>query len=162
MKAARFPAVSVSHARSTSATVHACAMQPRGVKGGSASKISLSVPTPAVARCASKPSRQRRARLVVRIHLQPRVDERADQPAPHRALVIGGVARAQIAVVLRLVVAMTGRQRAQSDGRQQAIADHVEDRPPALAVEHRVIERDREDLIRPAGRIVALSPSITS
>ena len=34
-------------ARSTSATLHACAMQPRGVYGGSASKISLTEPTPA-------------------------------------------------------------------------------------------------------------------
>ena len=33
--------------RSTSATLHACAMQPRGVNGGSASKISLIEPTQA-------------------------------------------------------------------------------------------------------------------
>ena len=59
----RFPgSVSVLiHARSTSATVHACAMQPRGVNGCSASKISLSVPTPASSRCAAKPSRHCRA-----------------------------------------------------------------------------------------------------
>ena len=35
-----------SQARSTSATDHACAMQPLGVNGSSASKISLNVPTP--------------------------------------------------------------------------------------------------------------------
>src|SRR5207247_1373356 len=37
---------SVSHARSNSATVQACAMHPRGVKGGSPSKTSLRVPSP--------------------------------------------------------------------------------------------------------------------
>ena len=67
-----------------------------------------------------------RTRRVSRIHLQPRIDERADEPAPHGALVIRRVARAQIAVVLRLVVTMTGRQRTKSNGREQAIADHVE------------------------------------
>src|SRR4029434_9673299 len=35
-----------SHARSTSATLHACAIQPRGVNGSSESKISLIVPMP--------------------------------------------------------------------------------------------------------------------
>ena len=43
-------------ARSTSATLQACATQPRGVYGGSASKISLIEPTHASLRCASKPS----------------------------------------------------------------------------------------------------------
>src|SRR5690349_347541 len=45
-----------------------------------------------------------RAVEVVRIHLQPRVDERTDEPCPHSALVVRGVARAQIAEVLRLVI----------------------------------------------------------
>ena len=67
-----------------------------------------------------------RARLVVRLHPQPGVDERTHQPPPHRALVIGGVARAEVAVVLRLVVAMTGRERAQTDRREQPVADDVE------------------------------------
>src|SRR6266508_544331 len=41
--------------RSTSATLHACAMQPRGVYGGSASKISLIEPTHASLMCRRKP-----------------------------------------------------------------------------------------------------------
>ena len=48
-------------ARSTSATLHAWAMQPRGVYGASASKISLIEPTHASLRCASKPVEQLRA-----------------------------------------------------------------------------------------------------
>src|SRR4029434_323960 len=47
--------------RSTSATLQACATQPRGVNGPSASKISLMEPIQASLRCASKPCRKRRA-----------------------------------------------------------------------------------------------------
>src|SRR5215212_8804237 len=44
---------------------------------------------------------ERRARgvEVIRVHLQPCIDEGADQPSPDGALVIRGVARAQIAVI---------------------------------------------------------------
>jgi len=48
-------------ARSTSATLQACATQPRDVNGGSASKISLIEPIVASPRCASNPDRKRRA-----------------------------------------------------------------------------------------------------
>src|SRR5204862_273520 len=47
-----------------------------------------------------------RAREVTRIHTQIGIDVRADEPRPDGALVIGRVARPQVAVVLRLVVAM--------------------------------------------------------
>ena len=47
--------------RSTSATLQACAMQPRGVYGGSASKTSLIEPMHASFRCGTKPSRSWRA-----------------------------------------------------------------------------------------------------
>ena len=47
--------------RSISATLQAWATHPRGVKGGSASKISLMVPTQASPRCGTKPSRHCRA-----------------------------------------------------------------------------------------------------
>ena len=57
-----------------------------------------------------------RARLVVRMDLEPGIDERADQPAPDRALVVGGVARAQVAVVLRLVVAVPGASERRPTG----------------------------------------------
>src|SRR5262245_57842042 len=42
--------------RRTSATLHACAQHPRGVYGGSASKISLMLPMQAVARCCPRPT----------------------------------------------------------------------------------------------------------
>src|SRR5919198_3409747 len=47
---------------------------------------------------------------VVGMDLQPGVDERTDEPSPDRALVIGRVARAQIAEVARLVVGIAGRE----------------------------------------------------
>ena len=95
--------VSFSQQRSTSATLQACATQPRGRNGASASKISLIDPTHASLEMLRRSLRAARARRRDRpVHLQPRVDERADQPRPHRALVIRGVARAQIAVVRAL------------------------------------------------------------
>jgi 6-phosphogluconate dehydrogenase len=54
-------AVSPTRWRSTSATLHACAMQPRGSYGGSASKISAIDPTPKSSRWASSGCSQRRA-----------------------------------------------------------------------------------------------------
>ena len=44
--------------RSTSATLQAWAMQPRGVYGASASKISLIEPMHASPRCGTKPSQE--------------------------------------------------------------------------------------------------------
>ena len=38
------------------------------------------------------------------MNFEPGIDERPDQPGPHRPLMIGGVAGAEVAVVLRLVV----------------------------------------------------------
>ena len=135
--------------RSTSATLQACATQPRGVNGGSASKISLIVPIAASPRCASNPDRKPRAAcLLVGIGPEPGVDERADQPGPHRPLVIGRVARPQIAEIARFVVRLAGRQRAQPDRGQEPLAHRVDHRAPALLVEHRMVERDREDLVR--------------
>ena len=134
-------------------------MQPRGVNGASASKTSLIDPMHASSRCGTNPSSARRAPSTSSgIHLQPRVDERTDQPAPHRALVIGRVARAQVAEVARLVVGVAGRERAQADRRQQPIAHDAHHRLPAVARQHRMRQRDREHLVRPALRIVARAP----
>src|SRR5687767_11337262 len=52
-------------------------------------------------------TRRPRARSVLRVELQPRVDQRTSEPPPHGALVVGGVAGPKVAVVLRLVVPMT-------------------------------------------------------
>ena len=126
--------------------------------GASASKISLIEPTHASSRCASKPVEQlARARAIVRDSTLSQASTNGPiSQRPDRALVIRGVARAQIAVVVRLVVRMARRQRPQADRRQQPLAHDLHHRLPARAVEHRMVERDREQLVRPARRIVAV------
>ena len=54
--------------------------------------------------------RKPRSRLVTPagIRTQPRIDEGTDEPRPDRALVIGGITRAQVAEVLRLEILVTG------------------------------------------------------
>src|ERR1044071_2092404 len=47
-------------------------------------------------------------RACIGMHLEPGVDERADQPSPNGALVIGRVAGAQIAEIARLVFGVPG------------------------------------------------------
>ena len=93
---------------------------------------------------------------VVRVHLEPGVDVRADQPRPDGALMVGGVARPQVAVVAGLVIGVARRQRPQADRRQQPLANDVEHRRPPLGVEDRVGQGDGEDLVRPASRVVAV------
>ena len=110
-------------ARIASATLQAWATQPRGLNGASASKISLMVPRQAsessLLEADEKPAG---AGAIVGEGLEPGVDEGADQPAPHRPLVVGGVARAEIAVVAGLVVGEPGRERAETEGRHQLLA----------------------------------------
>ena len=142
-------------------------MQPRGVYGASASKISLIEPMQASPRCGDEARRGScaRARAVVGVDACSQASTNGPiSQRPDRALVVGGVARAQVAVVVRLVVGVAGRERAQADRRQQALARPR--RAPAaqrVAVEHRVRQRDREELVR-AGRRGRrrCSPSTTS
>src|ERR687897_2749782 len=95
------------------------------------------------------------ARPILWVHPQPRVDHGANQPAPHGALVVRGVSRAQVAVIGGLVVGMAWRQRTQANRRQQPIPDDIHDGRPAGLFEHRMLERYRQQLIRPAGRVVS-------
>ena len=76
-------------------------------------------PDAGLAEVVAKPSISARCRRCRPGDLEPGVDEGPDQPGPHRALVVGGVARAQVAVVGRLVVGVPGRQRAQAHRREQ-------------------------------------------
>lgn len=45
-------------------------------------------------------------------------------------------------------------ERSQADRRLQPLAHGIEHPRPALARQHRMVERDREDLVRAAGGIV--------
>src|SRR6185312_15404485 len=99
-----------------------------------------------------------RAGSIAGVHLEPGVDPRADQPRPDRALVVRRVARPQIAEIAFFVLRLARRQRAQADRGEQPLAHDVEHRVPARPLEYRMVERDGEDLVRPAERAVALLP----
>src|SRR5262245_16030887 len=87
---------------------------------------------------------------------EPGVDEWADKPRPHGSLVIGGVAGAKVATILCIVVRRTGCDPSQSEPSQEPRGDVIENRFPADSIENGMRQRDREDLIRPAGIVVAL------
>ncbi len=62
-------------------------------------------PHPEVVEVAGEPGEKAaRADAVVGMHLEPGVHPRANEPPPHRALVVGCVARSQVAVVPGLVL----------------------------------------------------------
>ena len=106
--------------------------------------------------CWSKPRKKFPcAGAIVRIHLQPGIDKRPDQPRPDSALMIRGIARSQVAVVAGLVIGMSGRQRPQSVGRQQTLLRDRDHALPAGRVEHRMLQRDRKQLVWAASRIIA-------
>ncbi len=97
-----------------------------------------------------------RAGPVMRIHLEPGVNKWADQPSPHGPLMIGRVASAEVAIVGRFIVRMSRGQRAQSDRGEQALLDDFQDWLPARLLKNRVAQCDGQELIRTAGRIIAL------
>ncbi len=53
-----------------------------------------------------------RGRSIVRMHFQPGIDERADQPRPNRSLMVSAVARTEVAAVNRFVFRIVRRERA--------------------------------------------------
>ena len=143
--------------RSTSATLHACAQHPRGVYGGSASKISLMLPMQALARCCPRLTAMgRNSSTPIGIDAAPRVDEWSDQPRPDRPLVIREISRTQIAEILWLIVRVTRRERTQAVWREQLIVRHVDDGLPTLLIENGMRQRDREQLIRPNRVVVTV------
>src|SRR5204862_2465828 len=74
------------------------------------------------------------ARLRLRVRsasadADPRVDERAEQPWPDRALMVGAVALARTALVVADVGGIAGLERAEADRRLQARLDRIDDAP---------------------------------
>src|SRR5437660_278825 len=60
----------------------------------------------------------------------------------------------QVAVIPRLVIRVPGAERPQADRREQLCPNHFQDRLPPIAVENRMVERNREDLVGPTRRVV--------
>src|SRR5271163_3883602 len=97
-----------------------------------------------------------RLREIIGVDLQPGIDERADQPSPYCALVVGGIPGAQVAEIPRFVIGLARRQGAQPDRRHQLFMHRGNNRLPMFWVENGVLERDREDLVRSESGIVAI------
>ena len=93
---------------------------------------------------------------IVGMNAQPGVDEGADQPSPDSALMVSGVAGAEIAKVAGLVIGMARSQRTQADRGKQTILHHLQDGSPAVLIQDWVTQGNREDLVRPAGGIIAV------
>ena len=74
------------------------------------------------------------------MHFEPGVNERTDKPGPDRALMIRAVARSQVTAVNWFVIGIIGRERAESNWRDQFFFGHFHDRSPALRIQYRMIE----------------------
>ena len=137
--------------RSSSATDHAWKGQPVAACGAAPSAVSETEPSPQSPRWPRSPSRSpsRRDPDAAR-----GVDVRPDQPRPHRALVVGGVALGRVAAVAgavgRVVRARASAARAASAARRgtrrrrAAASRGPRERP--------VRERHGEQLVRPHRR----------
>src|SRR5580693_538985 len=69
---------------------------------------------------------------------------------------IGRVARAEIAVVFRLVIFVIRRQAAESDRREQLRARDFDHRRPMRRIENCVLERYRQELVRTTREVIAI------
>ena len=144
-------------ARSVSATPHACAKQPRDVCGASPSKISLIEPTHAslrVRRHRGEP-RQRGGRIAIDAVVRQR--ERSEQPRPHRALVIDGVALARAAAIATRIRRVVRRRGCAVRTKSTASRAHASTTDFARAgVEQVDRQRHREDLVWAEACVVAV------
>src|SRR2546423_1794931 len=98
-----------------------------------------------------------RRRVFPRMHFQPGVDEWADQPRPDCALMISAIAGAQVAGVNWFVIGMVRRKRTKPNWGDEFFLGDIHDRFPARLVKNWMVERDREQLVRSAGRVVRVA-----
>ena len=94
----------------------------------------------------------------IAIHLEMRRDKRAQQPSPHRPLVIGRVAAALVPGVLAHVRRVVWSQTPQSVRCQQVPGAHIHNGPLPVQLQWAGRQRHRKDLIRTQGRIVPVRP----
>lgn len=74
-------------------------------------------------------------------------NEWAEQPSPHRALVIGAVSFANAASVVALVAGLALRETAQSLGSDEAPGAEIHDEFLSLGSERALRQRNRKNLI---------------
>ena len=92
-------------------------------------------------------------RLGSAVSLHVSADEGSHQPKPDRALVIRGIAAVHIPLIRPPVRGILWRQCSQAGGSEQFASHHIEHAAPTRFVEHRVMQTDGKDLIRPNGRV---------
>jgi hypothetical protein len=148
--------------RSTSATLHACAMQPRGVYGSSASKISAMLPTPNSSRWSTRPLQHARAPARRPGWQRSHASMNGPISQPQTVPWWYAASRARRSPEYAAVVGVPRRERAQPDRREQPFARP----PPALRSSARCRAPDGPAQSRRAGsagtRVIAVSPSTTS
>ena len=87
---------------------------------------------------------------------EPRFDEGTDQPRPDGALVIDPISSRRPALIPCAVSGFSGSEGPESQGRQQASLDFVDDPPRAFSLHERDRKAaDREDLVRPKAVIAS-------
>src|SRR6185312_12240739 len=94
--------------------------------------------------------------LLLRIDLQPGINERPDEPCPHSPLMVSRIARPKVAIIPGLVFRIVRRERAQTDWREEFLLHDIEHRLPAFTRQRWMRQRDRKDLIRTAFGVVAI------
>src|SRR5437868_3984358 len=82
-----------------------------------------------------------------------RPDKRAQQPGPDCALMIGGVAAPLVSAIVRTIVGMAGTKGAQPEWSEQLALHHLENGAGALGSEHRMVQAERENLVRTNGSV---------
>jgi len=108
---------------------------------------------PASPKCSGSSRRNFRAFTLSFDEPLARRHERSDQPCP---TVPGdsAIARAEVARIDCLVFGIIGRKRAQPHRGDQSVLQLHREPIPTLLIEYWVIERNCEELVRPAGNIV--------
>ena len=122
------------------ATLQAWAMQPRGACGGSPSKISLIVAEAGLFHRVQEALQQLHGPAAGTggvVHGHHGVDVWAEEPRPHGALVIGGVAFIRPAGVAAAVGGVVGREGPEAARREQPRLDHPQDGGGVLARQER-------------------------
>src|SRR5581483_4969173 len=71
------------------------------------------------------------------VHAEPCFDERADEPRPHGPLMVGAVALAHPALVVRDIAGRARRERAQAERRPEARLDSCDYLRGAFAIQKR-------------------------
>src|SRR5215831_11421628 len=87
-------------------------------------------------------------------YAHPCFNKRADQPRPHRTLVINRISRARVALIMRRISGFARSERAQTDRRKQKHLNGINNMPRFfLRQQHERQSANSEDLVRAKSEI---------